>query len=155
MDCFIAALGASAGTRHASACDDAERFWRAALTSTDAPKTLVSRALEGGRAIPGFEAGAYPQGDPRAEKLLSLLKPQLAPATRRRVEDVLAAVDDATGQLPAVDSALALTGVQLGLPPRAPTALFVLGRTAGWFAHIEEQQASADPIRPRARFVAK
>ena len=154
VDCLISALGASAGTRHASACDDAERFWRATLSSREPAPSLVQRALEGGATIPGFDAGAYPQGDPRAEALLSRLKPLLAASTRRRVEDILSAVDDATGQLPAVDSALALTAAQLGLPSGSATLLFVLGRTAGWLAHIAEQHASADPIRPRARFIA-
>ncbi|MFT3712521.1 MAG: citrate synthase [Archangium sp.] len=144
VDCLISALGAAAGTRHASACDDAERFWRGVLATKQLP------SLEN---PPGFDAGAYPQGDPRAEKLLTMLRPSLNGPTRKRVDEVLEAVDDATGQLPAVDSALALTAAQIGLPIGSATLIFVLGRVAGWLAHVEEQRESSDPIRPRARFV--
>jgi citrate synthase len=152
VDCLISALGAAAGPRHASACDDAERFWRAAMASKERASVVVERALSAGN-IPGFDAGAYPQGDPRAEKLLSLLKPSLKAATRRRVDELLAAVDEATGQLPAIDSALALMAEESGLPLGSATLLFVLGRVAGWLAHIEEQSSSTDFIRPRARYV--
>jgi citrate synthase len=153
VDCLVSAVGAAAGTRHASACDDAERFWRAALASKEPARVLVERVLSSDN-VPGFDAGAYPQGDPRTQKLLSLLEPTLKAATRRRVEEVLSAVDEATGQLPAIDSALALTAAELGLPMGSATLVFVLGRVAGWLAHVEEQRTSSAPIRPRARFIA-
>jgi citrate synthase len=40
----------------------------------------------------------------------------------------------------------------LALPERSAGALWALGRTAGWIAHIMEQRLAGLPIRPRARF---
>jgi citrate synthase len=64
-------------------------------------------------------------------------------------------VERATGQLPAVDLAFAVLSTHLRLPAGSSTVLFVLGRMAGWLAHIDEQLASADGIRPRARYVGQ
>ena len=40
-----------------------------------------------------------------------------------------------------------------GLPDHAPLMLFALGRATGWVAHIMEQYASDEMIRPRAHYV--
>jgi citrate synthase len=40
-----------------------------------------------------------------------------------------------------------------GLPPGSATALFALGRSAGWVAHVREQRAAGFLLRPRARYV--
>lgn len=150
VDCVISAMGACAGVRHASACDEAEAMWRRAPRS-GAMTGFVRAELAHG-PLPGFDAGAYPQGDPRAQRLLELLLPTLPANERVRIETFLAAVDAETGQLPAIDFALTVTSDALGLPRGSPTMLFVLGRTAGWLAHIVEQHQSEDFIRPRARW---
>jgi len=41
----------------------------------------------------------------------------------------------------------------LGLPAGSASALFALGRAAGWIAHVLEQRRSAGLVRPRARYV--
>ena len=53
---------------------------------------------------------------------------------------------------PNLDFGLAALARALGLPPEAPLVVFALGRTAGWIAHAMEQYASAEIIRPRARY---
>jgi citrate synthase len=50
-----------------------------------------------------------------------------------------------------VDLVLVLLCEALRFPPGSATIVFVIGRTAGWLAHIEEQTVSGDLIRPRAR----
>ncbi len=143
LDCVLSALGAATGVRHAAACDAAEAMWRA--------KALPP--LEG--QLPGFDVGAYPGGDPRAERLLSMLRPALSARQRTRLDALLSEVERATGQLPAVDLAFAVLSTHLRLPAGSSTVLFGLGRMAGWLAHIDEQLASADSIRPRARYVGQ
>jgi len=150
VDCVTSALGACAGVRHASACDEAEALW-ARVPRRGSMTTFVRAELEKG-PMPGFDAGAYPHGDPRAQRLLELLLPTLSVPHRARIESFLSAVDAETGQLPAIDFALTVTSDALALPRGSPTMLFVLGRVAGWLAHIVEQYQSEDFIRPRARW---
>jgi citrate synthase len=62
-------------------------------------------------------------------------------------------VRELTGARPSVDVGLCAVAIALDLVPGASTALFVLGRTAGWVAHVLEQRRSPDLLRPRARYV--
>ncbi|RWF16900.1 MAG: citrate synthase, partial [Mesorhizobium sp.] len=98
------------------------------------------------RPLPGFGHPLYPEGDPRAEALLSDLA--IDAGLQRLREAVLAA----TGLLPNIDFALAALTRGLRLPADAPFRLFALGRSVGWTAHAIEQVTSNRPIRPRARY---
>jgi citrate synthase len=40
----------------------------------------------------------------------------------------------------------------MGWPRGTPIALFALGRSIGWIAHVIEQYATDRLIRPRARY---
>ncbi len=51
-----------------------------------------------------------------------------------------------------VEVRVALT-LALTLPPGAASALFVVGRAAGWVAHALEQREAGFVLRPRARYV--
>ena len=42
----------------------------------------------------------------------------------------------------------------LGLPPRSASALWAVGRSVGWVAHVMEQRLAGGLIRPRARRLA-
>jgi citrate synthase len=42
----------------------------------------------------------------------------------------------------------------IGLPRYSTGAVFMLARTAGWVAHVQEQRRAGQMIRPRAKFVA-
>jgi citrate synthase len=103
--------------------------------------------LSQGRPIAGFGHPLYPQGDPRATALLqqfTLPKPYA---------DLRDAVEEAIGERPNVDFALAALTRVFDLPQEAPLVLFALGRCAGWLAHALEQVTTGHPIRPRARYV--
>jgi citrate synthase len=103
--------------------------------------------LSQGRPIAGFGHPLYPQGDPRATTLLqqfTLPKPYA---------DLRDAVEDAIGERPNVDFALAALTRVFDLPQEAPLVLFALGRCVGWLAHALEQVTTGHPIRPRARYV--
>lgn len=95
----------------------------------------------------GFGHPLYPAGDPRSQRLLSLL-----PANAQR-HALLAAVHHHTGLHPSLDYALVAIQRGLGLPTGAAFVLFALGRTAGWLAHALEQRDSGQLIRPRAQYV--
>lgn len=149
IDCILSALGAAAGVRHLSACDASDALWEDALRARSLERFVDQRSAQG---LPGFDAGAYPQGDPRAQRVLDLLLPVMAPRDRTLVERFVALVDAKTGQLPAIDFAATVTTRALGLPRGSAALIFLVGRTAGWLAHIEEQRADGS-IRPRAAYV--
>jgi citrate synthase len=62
---------------------------------------------------------------------------------------------DLTGERPTVDFALAMLTRLLRLPAGSSLTLFALGRTIGFIGHAIEQYASAQMIRPRARYVGR
>lgn len=149
-EALIAALAAATGVRHAAACEGAERMWRAVLASSS-PARWLREHLDAGLTLAGFDAGAYPDGDPRGDRLITLLEPRLRKKEARQLDELLSAVREETGQWPAVDLGLVLLSHVLGLPRGSATIVFVVGRCAGWLAHVEEQTLSGDVIRPRAR----
>lgn len=103
--------------------------------------------LSQGRPIAGFGHPLYPQGDPRATALLqhfTLPKPYA---------DLRDAIEEAIGERPNIDFALAALTKVFDLPQEAPLVLFALGRCVGWLAHALEQVTTGHPIRPRARYV--
>lgn len=147
-EAFIAALATATGVRHAAACDGAEKMWNEVRAAASPADWVRQRA---GTALVGFEAGAYPDGDPRGERLIELVKPRLRQRARGRLERLITTARDETGQWPSVDLGLVMLCEALRLPPGSASVVFVIGRTAGWLAHIEEQANSGDSIRPRAR----
>jgi citrate synthase len=105
-----------------------------------------------GERVPGFFRDVYPSGDPRAALLFSDPLVVRAPVLRS-VDQLVAAhatVTDADTP-PSVDFALVAVCRVLALPRGSATALFAVGRLAGWAAHVLEQRQSAQVLRPRAR----
>ncbi|MDP1829761.1 MAG: citrate synthase [Archangium sp.] len=146
-EAFIAAIATATGVRHAAACDGAERVWKM-------PVSRAKARLGQGAVLEGFEAGAYPDGDPRGDRLVSLVRPRLTARDDARLTELLSAAHD-EGMFPSVDLGLVLLCHALRFPPGSASLVFVIGRTAGWLAHVEEQAASGDPIRPRARAISR
>ena len=67
--------------------------------------------------------------------------------------DFAAAAEALAGERPNVDFALAAMGAAYELPATALPTVFALARSVGWLAHMLEQVASGQLIRPRARYV--
>lgn len=140
-----AGVAAHAGPRHGGlsqqteslvdAWSDVPRHRRRAWLSDRAANAL----------LPGFSHPLYPRGDPRAAMLIEGLP-----------------LDDDTGSLletvaelglpaPNLDGGLVAMRRACGLPRGAATAIFGVGRCAGWVAHALE--ASEGPLlRPRSRY---
>jgi citrate synthase len=111
--------------------------------------------------VPGYGHRLYPGGDPRAPLLLDLaraLAHHRRSAARDRVRTMIAiarAMRDAGHEPPTLDFGLVALAASLELPRGGATALFAIGRTAGWVAHVLEQRAGGDLLRPRARYVGR
>jgi citrate synthase len=110
------------------------------------PAGILRDWLGEGRHVPGFGHRLYPAGDIRATELLVHL--DLPPAYVRLRQ----AADEVLGEAPNVDFALAALAQVHDLPHEAPLTIFALARSVGWLAHMLEQSASGQLIRPRARY---
>ncbi len=151
--CVSSALGAFEGMFTGLGCDLAEEMLREFDTSAKYVERLRQIALRK-QPLPGYNHALYPDGDPRAGFLLSVL--QSRAQKNKRAELALASIRAARSKLDAVPSlSVGLAGlvVALGLPARSAGALMALGRTAGWAAHVFEQRLAGFLVRPRAEYV--
>lgn len=151
-EALIAALATATGVRHAAACDGAERLWADVCAARSAADWARKELASGGQ-LAGFEAGAYPGGDPRGDRLVALVERRLDVRAHEQLVALLSVTREEAGQWPSVDLGLVLVAQVLRFPPGSASVLFAMGRMAGWLAHIEEQTRSGDLIRPRARAV--
>lgn len=151
--CIASALCATSGSDVGRMYERVETF----LGHSQTRAVLVKRARRlhaQGRGVPGFDHPLYPQGDPRALQLLDIALHRQA--VRPELHAVLSFIDEmraSTGLMPRQELAMVVLARAMGLPRQACAALFVLGRTAGWVAHVQEQRAAGNLLRPRAKFV--
>jgi len=151
--CLSAAVAAFSGPRHGGASEQVEVLAREAGGPTGAAAAVRDR-MRRGEHLPGFGHPLYPAGDPRAAPLLEAALALAPRAPRvRTIGAIVAAMDEAGRPKPNVDTALAAAAAALDLPTGMGPAMFAIGRTAGWIAHVLEQYESELVLRPRARFV--
>lgn len=148
--CVAAALGVLSGPEHGGATERVEALV-AEIGRPERVASVIAERTRRGDALPGFGHPLYPRGDPRAALLLAALVP------RRRDARVLRALVERMRALrrepPNVDVGLVATARSLGLPRGAASAIFAVGRSAGWLAHVFEQRAAGFVLRPRARYI--
>jgi citrate synthase len=116
--------------------------------------TVVQSRLRRGDVLPGFGHPLYPGGDPRFEVLFETA--QTVGRRRRRlavIEALIGATDLAGAPAPNYDMGTTALAAALGLGPESATALFAVGRSAGWVAHVVEQRQAGHLLRPRARYI--
>lgn len=148
-----AGLAALSGPRHGGMTERVAALLPALLDAPD-PEQAVADRLRRGDPMPGFGHPLYPQGDPRAQILIDLMRPHFAGLDRfDRALAVADAATDLSARPPTIDFVLTVLADLLHLPIRAPLSLFAIGRTVGWIGHAMEQIADGNLIRPRARYV--
>jgi citrate synthase len=147
-----AGLAALQGARHGGISRRTENLLRD-LSATNDPAEGVRQRLRDQEPMPGFSHWLYPNGDPRAKKLMQFMAEHRGDsAAFHRASAVIETMKSAAGIKPNVDLALAALGETFDLPRGAALSLFALGRTAGLIAHAIEQQMRPGLIRPRARY---
>ena len=152
FSCLGSALGAFSGWRHGGASARVEAF-AAEVSDAASPASAVHARLRRGDAVPGCGHPLYPTGDPRARWLLDRASELVASPLALPLVAALAPLSELGHPAPNLDYGLAALASALGLPPGAPSAIFAVGRCAGWVAHVLEQRASPGLLRPRARYV--
>ncbi|MDH4191401.1 MAG: citrate synthase family protein [Betaproteobacteria bacterium] len=152
--CVLAALAAHSGSTLGGGCDRAEDLLRDARTRGDVRQQLsvVERA---GQRVPGFNLPLYPNGDPRARELVRLAR-SFAPGNPRAqlIYTFIEEAEQRLGLRPSIEVGLVALAAALNLPERSASALWALGRSAGWIAHVIEQRLAGFVLRPRARYGA-
>jgi citrate synthase len=147
-----AALAALSGPKHGGHIERGEALIAEVGVPERARRVVHDRARRG-EHLPGFGHPFYPRGDPRAEALLASAR---AIGSRKpTVRTILALIDamrDEGRPPPTIDTGLVLISAALGLPRGFAVALFAIGRTAGWVAHVLEQYEADFLIRPRALY---
>src|SRR5437867_620385 len=123
------------------------------LRRADDLRAAMAERMRRGEMIYGFGHRLYPNGDPRAQLLMKMLRErmpkskELAFATQVANEG-----EELLGEKPTIDFALVALAMTLKFKPGVPLALFALGRTIGWIGHAIEQYGRDEIIRPRARY---
>lgn len=148
----IGALAALRGQRHGGASEGVDALFREAV-ETHRPRDVLAKRLRLFGGLPGFGHPLYPNGDPRAQMLISLAKSKGRGSAVESAKSLIQAARALTGEYPNLDFGLVTLARALDLPSGSPIALFALGRSIGWIAHAIEQYADNRLIRPRARYV--
>jgi citrate synthase len=149
----IAGLAALEGIRHGGVSARVEAMFDS-LSRARSAQSGVRDRLRRGESIDGVGHPLYRGGDPRAIALLDMLRQ--GHGKSRELAFVLEVADAAaalTREPPNLDFALAAVARVLRLPAGSPLTIFAIGRTIGWIGHAIEQYATAQLIRPRAKYV--
>jgi citrate synthase len=141
-------LSISGGRRGRMGSFDAiGRFLREIAASPDPIAPVVQR-IKDGEDLPGFDSMIYTHGDPRGRALLSACARILGDdEDLRRLQKALDVARDIKDLEPNFALPCLFVMQRIGAGPRS--ALFYLGRAAGWIAHAIEQHEEGElPHRP-------
>src|SRR5215471_6343206 len=147
-----AGLSALCGFKHGGQTERAAAFLRE-VGDLSRVHMVIAERLRRGEGLPGFGHRLYPERDPRAVAILTLLGDAYPSAPGLALAHaVIRTAATVTSGVPTIDFALAVLEQTLQLPAGAGLTLFAIGRTVGWIGHVLEQYQSQRLIRPRARY---
>ena len=163
VSAVTAALGALKGPLHGGAPGPALSMIEE-IGTADRAEAWMKDAVAGGKRLMGFGHRVYKVRDPRAEVLYQAAVAladetgeREALALAREVErvgvQVLAESKPGRNLNTNVEFYTALLLREVGLTSDLFSPAFGIGRTAGWTAHILEQQAHNRLIRPQSEYV--
>lgn len=160
ISALTTAIGTMKGPLHGGAPSEVESML-GEIGSPDRAEAYLRGKLERGERLMGFGHRVYKTRDPRAAALSAVARrlaggdPRLDLATH--VEDLavrlLAEYKPGRKLYTNVEFWAAAVLKAAGLPPELYTPTFTIARVVGWAAHILEQAAENQLIRPEARYV--
>lgn len=166
----LAGIGALKGPLHGGAPGPVIEM----LDAIDRPENArrwIELALDRGERLMGFGHRIYRVRDPRADALKAAVKRLAAGLKAERAADALPGRLEFAEAVQAAALAIlkerkpdrpldvnvefytALLLEALGFTPDSFTAVFAMGRTAGWLAHAREQALGGRLIRPQSAYV--
>jgi citrate synthase len=156
----VAAFCALKGPLHGGAPGPVLDMFDAIATPANAD-AWIAGALKRGERLMGFGHRVYRVRDPRASVLKAAVAKLKGRANRIAFAEAIEAAalralkDYKTERRldTNVEFYTALLLEALAIPREAFTPVFALARTAGWIAHIREQEAGGRLIRPQSRYV--
>ncbi|MEM7253149.1 MAG: citrate synthase [Pseudomonadota bacterium] len=153
---LAAGFSAVAGPLHGRAGAQAHQLLND-IDRVDVAVAKVGEFLRDHDSLPGFGHMLYPNGDPRAGTLFDALRQSTNDRVRARMhiaEHVISLTDAQRLPPPNIDFALAAFCDAHEMITGAPEAIFSIGRSVGWVAHLlEEYEAPPLRFRVRARYV--
>lgn len=157
--CLTAAICALKGPLHGGANEQVFKMLEIIRQTGQDPVQYVKDQIARGHKIMGFGHRIYKNGDPRAA-ILRKIAHRLAVTTGNEAyftlqEQIRQYMFDETGLHPNVDYYTALIYHCFNLDRQVFTTMFAACRTAGWLAHIIEQQAEGCLIRPSSKYIGK
>lgn len=149
-----AGLAAIQGARHGRETERVAAFLREVGKPERARQAVMDR-LRRDETVPGFGHPLYPDGDPRAKRLLSIVRDVAGSSALALIDAVNEAVADLLGEYPTLDMGLVALVEGLSLDTGKALTLFALGRSVGWIGQALETYESGNFIRPRARYTGE
>jgi 2-methylcitrate synthase/citrate synthase II len=151
-----AAIATLKGPLHGGANEAVAEMFHA-IRKPEKAKAWVQSKLTGKERVMGFGHRVLKHEDPRA----AIIKRRAKALSRHMVdtrwyeiaEIVEQTMKEEKGLLPNLDFYTAVIYLLIGIPTEAFTPIFVASRTAGWCAHIIEQQDHNRLIRPRCSYI--
>ncbi len=124
------------------------------LRSAGAVEAALTRRVRQGEPVPGFGHSVYPDGDPRAALILSMLRDCSVDSERMEIVDTVLDIQERRG-LPAPNAGFALAALAFvrDMIPGAGEAIFVLSRAVGWVAHALEAAENGRARREHSVYV--
>jgi citryl-CoA lyase len=138
----IAAGILAMGDKHGGAIEGCMKM----LQSERSPRKIVSQRLSKEKKIPGIGHKVYKDKDPRAQKIFSKADELRGESDGvNKIKSVKQELGEKKTDLPInVDGAVAAVMSDLGWNPELGKGLFVISRTPGIVAHVEEERKEED-----------
>jgi 2-methylcitrate synthase len=154
--CITAGIGTLRGPLHGGANEAAMALIQRFKTRKEA-RAAVLEMLADKQKIMGFGHAVYKHSDPR-HMIVKEWSQRLSPAAPDGYlfevsDEIEVVVKEEKNLFPNVDFSSAHAYHFLGIPTAHFTPIFVMARTAGWSAHIQEQRANNKLIRPNAEYI--
>ena len=151
-----AAIATLKGPLHGGANEAVAEMFHAIREPNNA-KAWVQTKLAGKERVMGFGHRVLKHEDPRGtiiKRRAMALSQHMAYTPWYEIAEIIErTMKEEKGLLPNLDFYTAVIYLLMGIPIKAFTPIFVASRTAGWCAHIIEQQDHNRLIRPRASYI--